>query len=81
MCFTPDTLGDYADAFAVQTQLGRFEVALRGSRPHPRLSLPDELQVRGMTRPACLQHAKDLLRVGQKICCCSGMLHVQMQAW
>ncbi|WIA14055.1 hypothetical protein OEZ85_002609 [Tetradesmus obliquus] len=44
VCFTPDTLGDYADAFAVQTQLGRFEVALRGSRPHPRLSLPDELQ-------------------------------------
>lgn len=57
VCFTPDTLGDYADAFAVQTQLGRFEVALRGSRPHPRLSLPDELQVRRNTRPACLRQA------------------------
>jgi hypothetical protein len=46
VCFTPDTLGDYADAFAVETQLGRFEVSLRGSRPHPQLTLPEELQVR-----------------------------------
>jgi hypothetical protein len=45
VCFTPDTLGDYADAFAVETQLGRFEVSLRGSGPHPKLTLPEELQV------------------------------------
>lgn len=45
MCFLPDSLGDYEDAFAVETPAGRFEVQLRGRRPHPDLTLPPVLEV------------------------------------
>lgn len=45
VCFTPDTLGDYSDALVVESLLGRFEVRLQGSRPHPHLTLEEELQV------------------------------------
>jgi hypothetical protein len=73
VCFTPKTLGDYADAFAVETQLGRFEVALRGSRPHPKLSLPDELQVRCHHQPIGQGHnACGMLHTdrGRHVICC-----------
>jgi hypothetical protein len=46
VCFTPDSLGDYEDAFAVETPAGRFEVQLTGRRPHPDLTLPPVLEVR-----------------------------------
>lgn len=45
VCFTPDSLGDYEDAFAVETPAGRFEVQLTGRRPHPDLTLPPVLEV------------------------------------
>lgn len=46
VCFTPDSLGDYEDAFAVETPVGKFKVHLRAQRPHPNLTLPGVLQVR-----------------------------------
>lgn len=52
MCFLPDSLGDYEDAFAVETPAGRFEVQLRGRRPHPELTLPPVLEVSKPSLPA-----------------------------
>lgn len=51
--FTPDSLGDYEDAFAVDTPSAtaggggslRFMVQLVGRRPHPELTLPPVLEV------------------------------------
>ncbi|KAF8066262.1 DLEC1 [Scenedesmus sp. PABB004] len=42
--FTPDTRGEYADTFAVETPAGAFTVPLRAARPRPALSLPAALQ-------------------------------------
>jgi hypothetical protein len=46
VCFMPDSLGGYEDAFTVDSPGGRFEVPLVGRRPAPALSLPLVLQVR-----------------------------------
>lgn len=46
VCFTPDSLGDYEDAFSVESPAGGFEVQLTGMRPHPKLSLAPVLEVR-----------------------------------
>lgn len=45
VCFMPDSLGDYQDAFTVDTPAGRFDVQLTGQRPHPVLTLPPVLEV------------------------------------
>lgn len=45
MCFMPDSLGDYEDAFSVEAPAGRFEVQLKGRRPHPELTLLPVLEV------------------------------------
>jgi hypothetical protein len=45
VCFMPDSLGDYQDAFTVETPAGRFDVQLTGQRPHPVLTLPPVLEV------------------------------------
>lgn len=46
VCFMPDSLGHYEDAFSVECPAGRFEVQLTGMRPHPELSLAHVLEVR-----------------------------------
>jgi hypothetical protein len=45
VCFMPDSLGDYQDAFTVDTPAGSFDVQLIGQRPHPLLMLPPVLEV------------------------------------
>ena len=43
MRFTPDTRANARDALTVDTELSRFEVALRAERAPPALSLPQQL--------------------------------------
>ncbi len=52
MRFTPDSLADYDDEFAIDTATSRFPVALKARRPPPKLTLAQEMHIGEVRAPA-----------------------------